>query len=34
MRRTLWLSTIALLLAHSPVRAEFLQMDLSVFGMD
>lgn len=33
MRRTLLLSTIALAIL-SPVRAEFLQMDLSIFGMD
>jgi hypothetical protein len=34
MRRRLLLSTIALLATLSPVRAEFLQMDLSIFGMD
>jgi len=34
MKRTLCLLTIATLLSISPVRAEFLQIDLSIFGMD
>lgn len=34
MKRTLSLIAIALLLNLAPVRAEFLQIDLSIFGMD
>ena len=34
MKRTLSAFTIALLMTATPVRAEFLQMDLSIFGMD
>jgi hypothetical protein len=34
MKRTLSALTIALAIAALPVRAEFLQMDLSIFGMD
>lgn len=34
MKRTLYLFIIVLLASVAPVRAEFLQMDLSIFGMD
>jgi hypothetical protein len=34
MKRTLSAFTIALLMTAAPVRAEFLQIDLSIFGMD
>jgi hypothetical protein len=33
MRRTIAMMSLALLVA-SPAAAEFLQMDLSIFGMD
>jgi hypothetical protein len=34
MKRPIALVSLALLLGVSQVRAEFLQMDLSIFGMD
>jgi hypothetical protein len=34
MKRFLTTVSIALLVGTSQVRAEFLQMDLSIFGMD
>lgn len=34
MKRTLSAFTIAVLITALPLRAEFLQMDLSIFGMD
>ena len=34
MKRSVTLMLLALLLGTSQVRAEFLQMDLSIFGMD
>jgi hypothetical protein len=34
VKQTLSGFAIALLMSVAPVRAEFLQMDLSIFGMD
>jgi hypothetical protein len=34
MKVTLPISMLALLMTTAPLRAEFLQMDLSIFGMD
>jgi hypothetical protein len=34
MKRTLSAFAIALLMTAAPVQAEFLQLDLSIFGMD
>ena len=34
MKRTFIAFAIALLMSVAPLRAEFLQMDLSIFGMD
>ena len=34
MKRNLPALTLALFMTVAPVRAEFLQMDLSIFGMD
>lgn len=34
MKRTLSALAIAILMTAAPLRAEFLQMDLSIFGMD
>ena len=34
MRKVLALFTLAILIGVAPARAEFLQMDLSIFGMD
>jgi hypothetical protein len=34
MNRSHSIFTLALFLSVAPVRAEFLQMDLSIFGMD
>jgi hypothetical protein len=34
MKRSVTLMSVALFLGTSQVRAEFLQMDLSIFGMD
>jgi hypothetical protein len=34
MKRTVTALAIALLMTSTSVRAEFLQMDLSIFGMD
>lgn len=34
MKRTVSVLTIALVMTVAPLRAEFIQMDLSIFGMD
>lgn len=34
MKRTTLISVLTLFLSVAPARAEFLQMDLSIFGMD
>lgn len=34
MKRLLSVTAVVLLMTASSVRAEFLQMDLSIFGMD
>lgn len=34
MKRALLLFAITLLMSVAPLRAEFLQIDLSIFGMD
>ena len=34
MNRKLSFWTLALILSVAPIRAEFLQIDLSIFGMD